>query len=81
MRRWRERNEEFGYHGLLDRPRGSPRRGGVPLAQVEQVLALYRDRYFDLNVHFHEKLKQEHQIELSYTWVKQALQGAIFMYC
>ena len=31
----------------------------------------------DLNVqHFHEKLQSEHGIELSYTWVKQALQGA-----
>jgi len=40
-------------------------------------LALYRDTYFDLSVrHFHEKLKEEHGIELSYTWVKQALQGA-----
>jgi hypothetical protein len=26
--------------------------------------------------HFHEKLREEHAIELSYTWVKQALQGA-----
>ena len=26
--------------------------------------------------HFHEKLRAEHQIELSYTWVKLALQGA-----
>src|SRR6202140_4030697 len=26
--------------------------------------------------HFHEKLGDEHQIELSYSWVKQALQGA-----
>ena len=26
--------------------------------------------------HFHEKLSREHNIELSYTWVKQALQGA-----
>jgi len=26
--------------------------------------------------HFHEKLSSEHQIQLSYTWVKQALQGA-----
>src|SRR5262249_50608711 len=34
-------------------------------------------KYFDLNVqHFHEKLQAEHGIELSYTWVKQALQGA-----
>jgi hypothetical protein len=49
----------------------------VPLAQVEQVLGLYRDRYLDLNVrHFHEKLQQEHAIELSYTWVKRAWQGA-----
>lgn len=26
--------------------------------------------------HFHEKLKGEHEIRLSYSWVKQALQGA-----
>jgi hypothetical protein len=40
-------------------------------------LGLYREQYFDLNVrHFHEKLSEEHRIGLSYTWVKQALQGA-----
>ena len=45
--------------------------------QAEEVLSLYRDKYFDLNVrHFHEKLGEEHQIGLSYTWVKQALQAA-----
>lgn len=77
MRRWRERYEEHGYDGLMDRRRGVPSSKRVPLAQVEQVLGLYRDRYFDLNVrHFHEKLAEEHQIVLSYTWVKQALQGA-----
>src|SRR5260370_7759776 len=77
MRRWHQRYEELGYDGLFDRRRGKPSSKRVPLVQVEQVLALYRDRYFDLNVqHFHEKLKAEHQIELSYSWVKQALQGA-----
>src|SRR5271165_3525271 len=77
MRRWRERLEEFGYDGLFDRRRGQPSPKRVPLATVEQVLGLYRDRYFDLNVqHFHEKLRAEHQIALSYTWVKAALQGA-----
>jgi transposase len=77
MRRWQERYEEFGYDGLHDRRLGkdSPRR--VPMAQVERILELYRERYFDLNVkHFHEKLKPEHPIEVSYTWVKLALQGA-----
>jgi len=77
MRRWRERYEEFGYDGLFDRRRGKPSPKRVPLALVEQVLGLYRERYPDLNVrHFHEKLGERHQIKLSYTWVKQALQGA-----
>ncbi|HZZ17687.1 MAG TPA: ISNCY family transposase [Candidatus Sulfotelmatobacter sp.] len=77
MRRWRERYEEEGYNGLLDRRRGKPSRRRVPLATVEKVFALYREKYFDLSVqHFHEKLEAEHGIELSYTWVKQALQGA-----
>jgi transposase len=77
MRRWRERYEEFGYDGLFDRRQGKPSPKRVPVAQVEQVLGLYRDRYFDLNVrHFHEKLHSDHEIELSYTWVKLALQGA-----
>src|SRR5437667_3741883 len=77
MRRWRERYEAFGYDGLFDRRQGKPSPKRVPVARVEQVLGLYRDRYFDLNVrHFQEKLQHEHQIELSYTWVKLALQGA-----
>src|SRR6266436_4162556 len=77
MRRWRERYVEEGYNGLLDRRRGKPSRRRVPVATVEKVFALYREKYFDLNVqHFHEKLGADHGIELSYTWVKQALQGA-----
>ena len=77
LRRIRERYEEFGYDGLFDRRLGKPSPKRVPLATVELVLGLYRDRYFDLNVrHFHEKLQAEHQIDLSYSWVKAALQGA-----
>jgi len=77
MRRWRERYEEFGYDGLFDRRRGKPSPKRVPVKTVEQVLGLYREKYFDFNVqHFHEKLQSEHGMELSYTWVKQALQGA-----
>ena len=77
MRRWRERYEEFGYDGLFDRRRGKPSPKRVPMQTVEQVLELYREKYFDFNVrHFHEKLQSEHSLQLSYTWVKQALQGA-----
>jgi len=77
LRRMRERYQEFGYDGLFDRRRGKPSPKRVPLATVERVLGLYREKYFDLNVrHFHEKLKGEHRIDLSYSWVKAALQGA-----
>jgi len=77
MRRWHERYEEFGFRGLFDRRRGKPSPKKVPLAVVEKVLGLYREKYFDLNVrHFHEKLQAEHQVEISYSWVKGLLQGA-----
>jgi len=77
MRRWRERYEEHGYDGLCHRQKGKPSPKRVALATVEEVLSLYPERYFDFNVrHFHEKLQGEHKIQLSYTWVKLALQGA-----
>ena len=77
MRRWHQRYEGFGYDGLFDQRRGKPSPQRVPLPLVEQVFTLYRERYFDLNGrHFYEKLREEHQIPLSYTWVKKALQGA-----
>jgi len=77
MRRWHWRYKEYGYDGLLDRRLGKPSPKRVPLAVVEQVFSLYREKYFDFNVqHFHEKLKEEHGITQSYTWVKTALQEA-----
>ncbi len=77
MRRWRERIEEEGYAGLADRRKGKPSGRRVPLKTVEEVLGLYQEKYYDLNVrHFQEKLVEEHDIELSYTWVYQALVGA-----
>ena len=77
MQRWKTRFEHEGYEGLFDRRRGKPSPKRVPLETVETVLRLYQEQYFDFNIqHFHEKLKAEHQIKLSYTWVKQALQGA-----
>jgi len=77
MQRWKTRFKLEGYEGLFDRRRGIPSPKRVPLKTVEEVLRLYQEQYFDFNVrHFHEKLSSEHDIHLSYTWVKQALQGA-----
>jgi len=77
LRRYREQYERAGVDGVLDRRRCKPSEKRVPLETVERVLGLYREQYFDFNVrHFHEKLVGEHGIQLSYTWVKAALQGA-----
>ena len=49
----------------------------MPLATVEEILRLYQEQYRDFNVrHFHGKLREQHHIRLSYTWVKRALQMA-----
>lgn len=77
MRRWRWHYEKHGYNGLYDyrKRRPSPKR--IPVETLEKVLHLYREKYFDFNVrHFHEKLVEEHGIQISYTWVKLALQEA-----
>jgi transposase len=77
MRRWRERLQTDGYSGLADRRKGRRSEKRVPLATAEEVLRLFQETYYDLNIrHFHEKLREEHGIELSYTWVQKALQGA-----
>jgi transposase len=77
MRRWRWRYQQHGYDGLYDRRKGKPSPKRVPLETVEKVLQLYRQEYADHNVrHFHQKLRSEHGIGLSYSWVKAALQGA-----
>jgi transposase len=77
MQRMRQRYQEDGYNGLFDQRRGKRSIHRIPMETAERVLALYRDQYFDLNVrHFHEKIKEVEGIRLSYSWVKQALQGA-----
>ncbi len=77
MRRLYWKYQRFGYDGLWDRRTGTPSPKRVKLEVVEKVLVLYREKYSDFSVkHFHEKLEEEHDIHLSYTWVKLALQGA-----
>jgi transposase len=77
LRRWRAGWEKYGYDGLFDRRLGKPSPKRVPVETVAEVMRLYREKYAGFSVqHFHEKLVGEHKIELSYTWVKKALQAA-----
>lgn len=77
MRRWKYGYQMHGFRALFDKRKGKPSWKKTPTAEVEKVLGLYRDEYYDLNVrHFHEKLAEKHDIHWSYTWVKNVLQGA-----
>jgi len=77
MRRWRERMAKDGYAGLADLRKGKPSSQRISLKTAEEVFRLYKETYYDLNIrHFHEKLREQHGIEVSYTWVQTALQGA-----
>jgi transposase len=77
MRRYRAGLDKWGYEGLFDRRRRAPSPRSVPLDEVKRILSLYRERYAGWNVrHFYQTVAREHQVGVSYTFVKLALQGA-----
>src|SRR6267142_1739820 len=77
LRRWRLRYQRRGYDGLWDRRRRTPSPRRVPVAEVERLLRLYRERYAGFNGrHFYDLVRRDHGITLSYSFIKRALQGA-----
>lgn len=77
MRRVVRRYQQEGFAGLLDGRRNRPSAKRMPWDIAEQILALYRERYFDFSVrHFHEKLREQHAVPYGYTCIKRLLQEA-----
>ena len=77
FRRYRDRYEEDGLDGLIDRRLGKPSPKRVPALDLRRVLELYRDCYRGWNVkHFHEHLVRDHNWQWGYTWVKTQLHAA-----
>src|SRR5437762_14243932 len=50
LRRLRQRMELFGYQGLVDMRRGRPSPRRTPVAEIERILGLYRERDAGFNV-------------------------------
>jgi transposase len=83
LRRWRARYTADDVLGLYDRRRRRPSRRKAPVAEVQRVLRLYRERYgprdghpgFNVR-HFHHLARRDHGVRLSYSFVKLALQEA-----
>jgi hypothetical protein len=60
MRRWKFGYQKHGFRALLDKRKGKPSWKKAPIAELEKVLSLYREQYYDFNVrHFHEKAGRE----------------------
>jgi len=77
LRRLRQRMERFGYRGLVDMRHGRPSPRKAPVAEVERILELYRERYAGFNGrHFWQLVRRDHEVKFSYSCVKQILQGA-----
>src|SRR5438552_12422058 len=74
IRRLRWKLEHEGYEGLFDRGQQTPSPKRAPVAEVQRVLALYRDRYQGFNVrHFHQLARREHGVRFCYAFVKKVL--------
>ena len=77
LRRVKARWEQDGYRGLVDQRSGRPRRKRIPLATIEQLCRLRRERYADFSIqHFWEHATEKHGLTLSYTWTRLVLQAA-----
>src|SRR5262244_419143 len=77
IRRLRWLLQHHGYDGLFDRRRQTPSPKRAPVAEVQRLLALYRDRYQGFNVrHFHQLARRQHGVPFCYAFVKKALQSA-----
>jgi hypothetical protein len=77
FRRYRDRFEDEGETGLIDRRLGKPSEKRIAAAAVDRMLELYRKVYGGWNVkHFHEHGVRDHKFTWGYTWTKTQLHAA-----
>jgi len=78
LRRWRQRYEEEGADGLVDRRTGQPSPRRAPEDELERMRVLYEQDYQGFTIkHFHEKLEQRHDYKLGYTTTRLYLQRPV----
>jgi len=77
FRRWRDRLQDEGPEGLIDRRIGKPSNRRAAADEILRMLGLWRDHYADFTVkHFHEQLVKRHGYKLGYTVTKLHLHRA-----
>ncbi len=77
FRRYRDRYEDEGDAGLLDRRLGRRSAKAIAAAERERMLELYRQRHRGWTAkHFHEWGRRHHGFTWGYTWTKTQLHAA-----
>ena len=77
FRRYVDRYHEGGVDGLIDKRMSQASSLRAPVDEVMRLEALYKERYDGWSVaHFHERYRERHGGERSYTWTKNRLQAA-----
>jgi hypothetical protein len=77
FRRYRDRFEEEGEAGLIDRRLGKPSSKRIEAAEIDRMVELYRTVYRGWNVkHFYEHGMRDHKFSWGYTWTKTQLHAA-----
>ncbi len=76
FRRLRDRYEEEGPEGIIDRRRGRVSVRKAPQDRTDWLIETYVMKYFDFTVkHFHEEISKR-GFEYGYSWTKAVLQRA-----
>jgi transposase InsO family protein len=76
FRRLRDRYEDEGALGVIDRRLGKASAKRVPACDVAWVVEEYRTKYAGFTAkHFYEKMEQEPRFCWGYTWTKSILQN------
>lgn len=77
FRRYRDRYDDEGLAGLIDKRLGRASAKRVPADEIAWMLDQYRSHYLGWNVkHFHEQLQKRHGFRWGYTWTKTQLHTA-----
>jgi len=77
MRRLRAQYQEHGVDAFYDNRGGKTRVKRIREDTVARICKLKEDVYPDFSMqHFHEKLTEEHGIQISYSWTRHVLQEA-----
>ena len=77
MRRIKKRFEKYGVDVLRDHRAGRPRRKRISIETVGEVCRLKENVYPDFSMqHFYEYVREQHKINISYTWMRAVLETA-----